>query len=109
MLRSVTFTVTSDKPSDLSMQFVTVDNSGRTTKASWTGPQNGDLLPVENLPGSKFGIDRKGREQLVLADGTTLDGVLSISKDKGTLLLRETLTTKDGSSYPQVLMFNPMD
>ncbi len=109
MLRSVTFTVTSDKPSDLSMRFVTEDSSGRTTKASWTGPQNGELLPVENLPGSKFGIDRKGHEQLLLADGTTLDGVLSISKDKGTLLLRETLTTKDGNSYPQVLMFNPMD
>ncbi len=109
MLRSVIFTVSSDKPDDLSMQFVTVDAAGLTTRSSWSGPQNGKMLPVQGMPGGMFGIDRKGQEQLILSDGTSVDGVLSVSKDKGTLLLRETLTTREGSSYRQVLMFYPED
>jgi hypothetical protein len=107
--KSDIFTVTSDKPNDLSMQFVTVDAAGQTVKSSWSGPENGEMLPVEGLPGTTFGIDRKGNEKWVFADGSTLEGVLSVSKDKRTVLVRGTLTGKDGKTYQQVLMYGRMD
>ncbi len=108
-LRSSNFTVISDKADDLNVQFVTVDAAGTTTNSSWSGPQNGEMRPVEGLAGGMFGIDRKGHARLVFADGTILDGVISVSKDKGTLMLRGTLTTKDGNAYRQVLVFNPAE
>jgi hypothetical protein len=108
-MKSDVFTVTSDKPDDLSVDFVTVDDSGQTMKSSWSGPQNGHLLPVTGNPGTSFGIDKEGNEHWVFGDGTTIEGKLSVSKDKRTVLVRVTVTGKDGKQYSQVLMYGRMD
>ena len=108
-MKSDVFTVTSDKPDDLSVDFVTVDDSGQTMKSSWSGPQNGHLLPVTGSPGTSFGIDKEGNEHWVFGDGTTIEGKLSVSKDKRTVLVRVTVTGKDGKQYSQVLMYGRMD
>lgn len=108
-LKSDVFTVTSDKPDRLSMEFVTVDSAGQTMKSSWSGPQNGQMLPLEGAPGTTFGIDRKGHERWVFADGTTMDGILSVSKDKKTVMVRATVTGKDGKAYEEVLMYGLTD
>src|ERR1700733_9188647 len=91
-MKSDVFTVTSDKPDDLSVEFVTVDDSGQTMKSSWSGPQNGHLLPVTGSPGTSFGIDKEGNEHWVFADGSTMEGKLSLEKDKRTVMVRLTVT-----------------
>lgn len=108
-MKADVFTVTSDKPNDLSVQFVRTDASGQTFKSSWSGPQNGTMLPVEGMPGATFGIDGNGGETWMFADGSRFDGVLSVSKDRKTVLVRGTLTGKDGRVYQQVLMYGRQD
>lgn len=107
--KSDVFTVMSDKPEDLQLQFVITDSSGQTLKSSWSGPQNGTMLPVEGMAGTTFGINGKGEEHWVYGDGSTLEGVMSISKDKKTVLVRATVTEKDGKAYQEVLMYGRMD
>lgn len=108
-MKSDTFTVSEDKPSHLSVSFVSVSADGQTMKSSWSGPQNGEMLPVEGAPGTLFGINGKGDEHWQFPDGSTLVGVLSVSKDKKTVLVRGVLTGKDGKTYQQVLMYGLMD
>jgi hypothetical protein len=103
------FTVNSDKPALLSLNFVMTDDSGQTVKSSWSGPQNGQMLPLTGDPGVSFGIDKEGNERWTFADGTTRVGNLSLSKHKGTVLVRAVVTTKDGKQYNQVLMYNRTD
>ncbi len=106
-LKSDIFTVTSDTPARLSLSFVTVDAAGQTMKSSWSGPENGSMLPLDGAPGTMFGMDKKGHEHWVFADGSTLDAMMSLSKDKQTVLVRGTLTTRDGKTYQQVLVYGP--
>jgi hypothetical protein len=108
-MKSDVFTVNSDKPANLSMDFVTVTDSGQTIKSSWSGPQNGRLLPVTGSPGTSFGIDKEGNEHWVFGDGTTMEGKLSLEKDKKTVMVRLTVTGKDGKQYSQVLVYNQTD
>jgi hypothetical protein len=105
-VKSDVFTVNSDKPTLLSVDFVTVVGSGETIKTSWSGPQNGQLLPVTGNPGTSFGIDKEGNEHWVYGDGTTMVGKLSLEKDRTTVIVRLTVTGKDGKQYNQVLMYN---
>ena len=105
-VKSDVFTVNSDKPALLSVDFVTVVDSGETVKSSWSGPQNGHLLPVTGNPGTSFGIDKEGNEHWVYGDGTTMVGKLSLEKDRVTVIVRLTVTGKDGKQYNQVLMYN---
>jgi hypothetical protein len=104
--KSDVFTVTSDKPALLSVNFVTVDETGQTVKSSWSGPENGQLLPLTGDPGTSFGMDKEGNERWVFGDGTTMTGKLSLEKDKHTVMVRQTVTGKDGTQYHQVLMYN---
>jgi hypothetical protein len=108
-LDSDVFTVNNDKPALLSLDFVMTDGAGQTVKASWSGPQDGKLLPLTGAPGISFGIDKEGNEQWTFADGTTRVGKLSMEKDKKTLLVRVVVTGKDGKQYNQVLMYNRTD
>jgi hypothetical protein len=108
-MKSDVFTVNSDTAANLSVDFVTVDDSGQTMKSSWSGPQNGRLLPVTGSPGTSFGIDKEGNEHWVFGDGTTMEGKLSVSKHKGTLLVKMTVTGKDGKQYSQMLMYDRTD
>ncbi len=108
-MQSDVFTVNSDKPALLSLDFVMTDEAGQTVKSSWSGPQNGQLLPVTGMPGTSFGIDKEGNEHWVFADGTTRVGNLSISKHGGTVLVKVLVTTKDGKQYSQMLMYNRKD
>ena len=108
-LQSDVFTVTEDLPKMLSLDFVLTDETGQTVKSSWSGPQDGELLPLTGAPGISFGIDREGTEHWVFADGTTRVGKLSVEKDKKTLLVRVVVTGKDGKQYTQVLMYNRVD
>ena len=108
-LESDVFTVDNDKPALLTMNFVMTDEAGKTVKASWSGPQDGKLLPLTGVTGISFGIDKEGNEQWVFADGTTRVGKLSMEKDKKTLLVRVMVTGKDGKQYNQVLMYNRTD
>ena len=108
-LESDVFTVDNDKPALLTMDFVMTDEAGKTVKASWSGPQDGKLLPLTGVTGISFGIDKEGNEQWVFADGTTRVGKLSMEKDKKTLLVRVMVTGKDGKQYNQVLMYNRTD
>ncbi len=108
-LQSDVFTVNEDKPTELSLDFVMTDEAGKTVKSSWSGPQNGDMLPLTGAAAISFGIDKNGNEHWVFADGTSRVGTLSLEKDKKTLLLRAVVTTKDGKMYNQVLMYNRMD
>jgi hypothetical protein len=108
-MQSEVFTVNEDKPAMLSLDFVTVDDSGRTAKSSWSGPQNGKMLPLTGSSGISFGIDRDGNEHWVFADGATRVGKMSLEKDKRTVLVRVLYTGKDGKQYNQVLMYNRTD
>ncbi len=108
-LKSDVFTVTGDRHDELSLEFVRVDDAGQTVKSSWSGTENGAMQPVEGMAGTTFGINAKGEEHWVFADGSTMEGVLSVSKDKKTVLVRGTLTEKDGKAYQQVLMYGRMD
>lgn len=108
-MKSDVFTVHSDTASLLSMDFVTVDDQGRTMKSSWSGPQNGRLLPVEGMAGTSFGIDAKGDEHWTFADGSSCDGKLSVTKDKQSIMVRLTVMTKDGKVHRQVLMYSRSD
>lgn len=108
-LQSDVFTVEADLPKLMTLDFVMTDEAGQTVKASWSGPQDGKLLPLTGAPGISFGIDREGNEHWVFADGTTRVGKLSMEKDKKTLLVRVVVTGKDGKEYSQVLMYNRKD
>lgn len=108
-LESDVFTVNADLPKLLTLDFVMTDQAGQTVKASWSGPQDGKLLPLTGTTGISFGIDREGNEQWIFADGTTRVGKLSVEKDKKTLLVRVVVTGKDGKQYTQVLMYNRTD
>jgi len=108
-MQSEVFTVNSDKPALLSLDFVITDDAGKTVKSSWSGPQNGQLLPLTGDPGTSFGIDKDGNEHWVFANGATKVGELSLSKHKGTVLVRVVYTGKDGKQYNQVLMYNRTD
>jgi hypothetical protein len=78
-------------------------------KCSWSGPQDGKMLPLTGSTGTSFGIDREGNERWVFADGSSRVGKLSLEKDKKTVLLRAVVTGKDGKQYNQVLMYNRTD
>jgi hypothetical protein len=93
----------------LSVDFVMVDDSGKTVKSSWSGPQNGRMLPLTGSSGMSFGIDKDGNEHWVFADGATRVGKMSLEKDKRTVLVRVLYTGKDGKQYNQVLMYNRTD
>ena len=108
-MQSDVFTVNEDKPAMLSLDFVMVDGSGQTAKSSWSGPQNGKMLPLTGNPGVSFGIDKDGNEHWLFADGSTRVGKMSLEKDKRTVLLRVVYTGKDGKQYNQVLMYNRTD
>ena len=108
-MQSEVFTVNSDKPALLSLDFVITDDAGKTVKSSWSGPQNGQLLPLTGDPGTSFGIDKDGNEHWVFENGATKVGELSLSKHKGTVLVRVVYTGKDGKQYNQVLMYNRTD
>ena len=108
-MQSDVFTVNEDKPAMLSVDFVMVDDSGRTVKSSWSGPQNGKMLPLTGSSGMSFGIDKDGNEHWVFADGATRVGKMSLEKDKRTVLVRVLYTGKDGKQYNQVLMYNRTD
>jgi len=108
-MQSDVFTVNADQPKLLSLDFVMTDEAGQTVKSSWSGPQNGQLLPLTGSTGISFGIDRDGNEHWVFADGTSRVGKMSLGKDKKTVLLRAVVTGKDGKQYNQVLMYNRMD
>ena len=60
---------------------------------------------MEGSPGASFGIDKKGNEHWVYADGTTCDGKLSVEKDKQSLLMRLTVRLKDGKEFHQMLIY----
>jgi hypothetical protein len=64
---------------------------------------------VTGSPGTSFGIDKEGNEHWVFGDGTTMEGKLSVSKHKGTLLVKMTVTGKDGKQYSQMLMYDRTD
>jgi hypothetical protein len=108
-MQSDVFTVNNDKPAMLSLDFVMVDGSGQTVKSSWSGPQNGKMLPLAGSSGTSFGIDKEGNEHWLFADGSTRVGTLSLEKDKKTVLVRVVYTGKDGKQYNQVLMYNRTD
>lgn len=108
-MESDVFTVNIDKPSNLSLDFVTVTDAGLTIKSSWSGPQNGRLLPLTGNPGTSFGIDGQGNEHWVLGDGTTMVGKLSLEKDKKTVIVRLVVSGRDGKQYNQVLMYGRTD
>ncbi|MGD0647909.1 MAG: hypothetical protein ABR971_07950 [Acidobacteriaceae bacterium] len=108
-MQSEVFTVNDDKPAMMSLDFVMVDDSGRTVKSSWSGPQNGKLLPLTGDAGASFGIDKDGNEHWLFADGSTRVGKMSLEKDKRTVLLRVVYTGKDGKQFTQVLMYNRTD
>ena len=108
-MKSDVFTVHSDTAALLSLDFVTVDDQGRTMKSAWNGPQNGKLLPVDGMAGTSFGIDAQGDEHWVFADGSSSVGKLSVSKDKQSLMVRLTVQGKDGKVYRQVLMYSRSD
>ena len=108
-MQSEVFTVNEDKPAMLSLDFVMVDDSGQTAKSSWSGPQNGKMLPLTGSAGVSFGIDKDGNEHWVFADGATRVGKMSLEKDKRTVLVRVVYTAKDGKQYNQVLMYNRTD
>jgi hypothetical protein len=90
----------------LSMDFALVNASGETVKSSWSGPQNGQMLPLTGSAGMSFGIDKEGNEHWLFADGSTRVGKLSLEKDKKTLLVKAVFTGKDGKQYSQMLMYN---
>jgi hypothetical protein len=108
-MASEVFTVNEDKPALLSMDFVVVDGAGQTAKSSWSGPQNGKMLPLSGSSGVSFGIDKEGNEHWLFADGSTRVGKMSLEKDKRTVLLRVVYTGRDGKQYNQVLMYNRTD
>ncbi|HSY34212.1 MAG TPA: hypothetical protein VK814_00540 [Acidobacteriaceae bacterium] len=108
-MQSEVFTVNDDKPAMMSLDFVMVDDAGRTVKSSWSGPQNGKMLPLTGSAGTSFGIDKEGNEHWVFADGATRVGKMSLEKDKRTVLVRVVYTGKDGKQYNQVLMYNRTD
>ena len=104
-VKSDVFTVESDKSATMSMEFVTVDAAGATLKSSWRGREDGKLQPVEGSPGTSFGIDGKGNEHWVYADGRTSEGKLSVEKDKQSVLVRLTVRMKDGQEFHQMLIY----
>lgn len=108
-LQSDVFTVNEDKPAMLSLDFVMVDGDGQTVKSSWSGPQNGQMMPLSGNAGMSFGIDKEGNERWMFADGSTRVGKLSLEKDKKTVLVKAVYTGKDGKQYNQMLMYNRMD
>ena len=108
-MQSEVFTVNDDKPAMMSLDFVMVDDAGRTVKSSWSGPQNGKMLPLTGSSGISFGIDKEGNEHWLFADGSTRVGKMSLEKDKRTVLLRVVYTGKDGKQFTQVLMYNRTD
>ena len=61
-MQSDVFTVNEDKPAMLSLDFVVTDDAGRTVKSSWSGPQNGKMLPLTGESGREL-WDRQGRER----------------------------------------------
>lgn len=104
-VKSEVFTVESSKGAMMRMEFVTVDAAGETVKSSWSGREDGKLQPMEGSPGTSFGIDKKGDEHWVYADGKTCDGKLSVGKDKQSLLVRLTVRMKDGQEFHQMLIY----
>jgi hypothetical protein len=108
-MQSDVFTVNEDKPALLSVDFVMVDDSGKTVKSSWSGPQNGRMLPLTGGSGMSFGIDKEGNEHWLFADGSTRVGKMSLEKNKKSVLVRVVYTGKDGKQYNQVLMYNRTD
>lgn len=104
-VKSDVMTVQSDKAERMRLDFETVDAAGETLKSSWSGREDGRLQPVEGSPGTSFGIDKKGNEHWVFADGKTCDGKLSVEKKKQSLLVRMTVRLKDGQEFHQMLIY----
>ena len=86
---------------------VTVDDTGKTWKTSWSGPQDGTMKPVVGMAGSKasFKTDDDS-SHWEMADGSTSDSTMEMSSDKKQVTINLTIKTKDGKEFNQKLVYD---
>ena len=97
--KSVTLTILEDTPQHGSWRVDVVDDQGRSSSYSWTGPVDGSLHPIKAADGSAIGKEslKKDGDALVrhgedMADGSSFDARSTMSADGMTIT--DVLTTK---------------
>lgn len=80
--------------------------SGEVVQNSWDGPQDGSMRPVPGWPGVKMGFNlATDTARSEMPDGSTMIGVMSLSKDGKVLTLKMDIHAKDGSVAHQTLIY----
>jgi hypothetical protein len=106
-MKSDVYVVLTDTEKWLKWTDTTVDDKGKTIKSSWTGPADGTMKPIVGMPGAMAGnksADDSGHT--VLADGTVIDSIFTLSADKKQSIFTQTVKTKDGKVFHQKLVYD---
>lgn len=93
--KSDMFVITKDTDKMLIWHGNTVAADGKVTRFSWSGPEDGALRPVD-ANGDKASFTPDGKGHWVMADGTTMEQVMSVSDDKMTVTFNNTFKDKSG-------------
>ena len=104
--KSDVMTILVDTDKWLKWTDVSVEGDGKTSKTSWSGPQDGSLKPVGGMAGAKASFrtaDDSGH--MLMPDGTTVDSVFTIGDDKKTVTMKMKGKTSDGKTFKQRLVY----
>ncbi len=106
-MKSDVMHITVDTERALKYTDVMVDANGKTWKTSWSGPQDGTMKPLTGMPGGQASFNAaEDSSRMQMPDGSKMDCTLSLSDDKKQSTEKCTVTTKDGKTANQTLVYN---
>lgn len=106
-IKSERMTILTDNEKWLKWTDVAVDGDGKTSKTSWSGPQDGTMKPVGGMPGAAAGFKTAGESShWVNPDGSTTDTILVMSPDKKKVTITATTKANDGKEYHQTWVYD---
>ena len=81
-------------------------DSGQVIRDNWDGAADGTLRPSPGGAGAKMGYHlTKETMHAEMADGSSMDGAMSLSPDGKTLTVKNDVHAKDGSVAHQTLVY----
>ncbi len=106
-LRSDVVTLTQDTDEWITYSEVAVGANGKITKLLWSGPQNGELRPMNGMPGAMASFSTEDDSgHFIYPDGTSAYNWFWVSADRRTLTYHVIGMKRDHSEFHQTLVYN---
>jgi len=105
-MKSDTFVVIADNEKWAKWTDVMVDGDGKTSKFSWSGPEDGTSRPFTGIPGNWSTSAATDVSVMTLPDGTVQTCNFSLSADKKKYSEKCVAKTPDGKQVNQTLVYD---